>query len=636
MIARGDLIAKLQERVHDLPEKPGVYLFKDHTRRIIYVGKAKSLNKRVRSYFTAGRDIKTRILVDNASDVEVIVTKNEYDALLLENTLIKQWNPRFNINLKDGKSYPVIRITADKWPRVFRTRRLVFDGSSYYGPYPQAGRLDLYLNLVDKLFPLRKCRGPLKPRRHPCLYYHIGRCTAPCARLTTQEEYAANVEKIRKLLGGRVDELVKDLEAAMHAASARMDYEKAAVIRDQVRAIRDLTPDNQVVDVVERAHPGEDRDYLGFAGRENWGSFVILQVRDGQMTGKEVYRSEVYSSDEEAIVEFLLQYYGKHPDSGRQTVQVHLPLLLKDQSEDLAATLAEIRRGVRPLDLRFPQRGKHRKILALATENAEQDVLLHGEDHEATSSLEDLRSALELPRVPRRIEGFDIAHLGGTDTVASMVSFAGGRPEKSAYRHFNLRSLKGRIDDYAAMREIVARRYMRVINEKLDPPDLILVDGGKGQVSAARSVLESLGLGDIPLAGLAKENEEIYRPGVRDAIVLDRSSRALRLLQAVRDESHRFATSFQRRKRTRRLSHLTLEEVSGIGRKRSLQLLERFGSVEAIADTSPEELAREARVSQDTAVRLLAFLKERLSEKQQTTQDAGALDSPTGTAHPSQ
>ncbi len=590
----------LADRARELPDRAGVYLFKDATKRIIYVGKAKSLNRRVRSYFNAGKDIKTRILLRNAADLEVIVTRDEYDALLLENTLIKQWKPRFNINLKDGKSYPVIRITSEPYPRVFRTRRIVFDGSSYFGPYAQAGRLDEYLALIEKLFPLRKCKGPLKARRHPCLYHHIGRCMAPCVGKADAAAYATTVERIKKLLAGRTEELLRDLEAAMAEASQRLDYERAALLRDQIRTIRDLTPQNQVVEVGRRSG-ASDRDYVGFAARGNRASFVVLQMRDGAMVGRETYRTEAYSAPEEAVAEFVLQYYGRLPETARPPRVAYLPEIARGDAAELSRYLAAERAGRPPIEARFPQRGRHARALGLAMENAAQDLTLYGRGEDADRAVEALQQALGLAKPPLRIEGFDISHLAGRQTVASMISFVDGRPDKSGYRHFSIRSLGDRVDDYAAMREAVARRYTRVLNDGLERPGLILVDGGRGQVSAAASVLASLGLEEIPLVGLAKENEEIWPAGAVEPLVLPRSSPALRVLQAVRDETHRFANSLRTRQKARQMARLTLESVRGIGPARSRLLLESYGSIEAIRQAPAEEIARLAHVSVETA-----------------------------------
>ena len=595
--------ASFQTKVGAVADKPGVYLMKNAAGKIIYIGKAKSLRKRVRSYFTGSKDIKTRILMANAADLETIITSNEYEALLLENSLIKQWKPRFNINLKDGKSYPVIRITNEEFPRIFRTRRIVFDGSSYYGPFPQVAQLDRYLALIEKLFPLRKCKGPLKSRRSPCLYYHIGRCSAPCCGCTTAEEYNRKVESIRELLSGRTKELIRSLNGRMAAAADAQDFEKAAVLRDQIRVIQEFSEGQQVIDDIREA-----RDYLGLAVEENLCSFVVLQMRSGSLAGKKLFSSEIYGEEEDAIRGFLLQYYGQ---SRNPPSTIYLPADM--ETDHLAAYLSEILE--KRITLHVPQRGRHRRLVRMAMENAREEILVRMHERRSLDDLGALRQALGIPKAPRRIEGFDIAHLSGQDTVASMVSFLDGRPDKSSYRIFKLRTLQGRIDDYEAMREIVARRYTRVLNDELERPDLILVDGGKGQVSAAKEILDSLGLSDVPLAGLAKENEEIFLPGRSDPVILEEGSAALRILQHVRNESHRFATGFHKRLRSKRLDKSLLEGIPGIGAKRSRTLLRVFGSLEEIMNRSPEELVKNAGLPMSSAQALIHHLKERENEK---------------------
>ncbi len=596
--------APLPESVGSLPDKPGVYLMKNAAKKIIYIGKAKSLVKRVRSYFTGVKDIKTRILMQNVADVETIITRNEYEALLLENSLIKQWAPRFNINLKDGKSYPVIRVTNEQYPRVFRTRRLIFDGSSYFGPFPNAGGLDLYLELIEKLFPLRKCRGKLKKRQHPsaghpCLYYHIGRCSAPCTGKIGREEYAKLVEEIKQLLSGRTKQLIQGLTRKRDEAARSLEFERAALLRDQMQIIEGFTEGQRVIDYIE-----ETRDYVGYAAEDNLCSFVVLKMREGSLVDKEVFRTEVYSDPEEALGQFILQYYTKihNPPS-----VVYLPP--GSDPEALSAYLSDLLR--RRIKLTVSRWRRHSKLINMASENARQDILARSREKEQTENLRQLSRVLGLAKTPVRIEGFDIAHLSGQDTVASMVSFSNGKPDKKSYRHFKLRTLKGKIDDYEAMREIIARRYSRVLNEGLDRPDLILVDGGKGQVSAALSVLESLGLRDIPLAGLAKEKEEIFLPDRSEPIVLAEGSAALQVLQAVRNESHRFATGFHKRLRNKRATQSIFEEVRGIGKRKSQRLLEAFGSFGKILNSSPEDLMKKGGLNRDTALALVEMLKRK-------------------------
>ncbi len=590
---------KLRPKYQSLPDKPGVYLMKNASKRIIYIGKAKSLKKRVQSYFTGTKDLKTQILMENVDDVETIITRSDYEALLLENNLIKQWKPRFNIDLKDGKSYPVIRITAEPYPRVFRTRRIFFDGSQYFGPYPHASQLDLYLRLIEKLFPLRKCRGKLKKREHPCLYYHIGRCSAPCCGRIDRTEYNQTVDQIAVLLSGKTDALLADLTDQRDEAAKTLDFERAALIRDQIKTIVEFSQGQQIIDRRSQA-----RDYIAYGAHDTLCSFVVLKMREGSLAGREIFRTEVFSEQQEALNQFVIQYYSKIQNPpGR--------IYLRGTSEikSLSAYLSESLS--RSVSIVFRPRGDDRKILDMAEENAHEDLIAWDREQEDIANLAHVKEALGLDRLPKRIEGFDIAHLAGKDTVASMVSFYNGRPDKSSYRYFKIRSLKGRVDDYEAMREVIARRYTRVLNENLDRPDLILVDGGKGQVSAAHSILESLGLSDLPLIGLAKEREEIFLPDTGEPIVLEEGSAPLRIIQAVRDESHRFATGFHKRLRDGRMTRSILEDITGIGKRRSQKLLRAFGSLEAILNSPPEELVKRAGITRDTASSLIEFLRQR-------------------------
>ncbi len=590
---------ELKPKYHSLPDKPGVYLMKNAAKRIIYIGKAKSLKKRVQSYFTGIKDIKTKILMDNVDDVETIITRSDYEALLLENNLIKQWKPRFNIDLKDGKSYPVIRITAEPYPRVFRTRRIFFDGSQYFGPYPHATQLDLYLKLIEKLFPLRKCRGRLKKRDYPCLYYHIGRCSAPCCGRIDRREYNQMVDQIRDLLSGKTDSLIADLIAQRDKAAENLDFERAALIRDQINTIIEFSQGQQIIDRRSQA-----RDYIGYAAHDTLCSFVILKMREGSLAGRETFRTEVYSETQEALNQFVIQYYSKKQNPpGR--IYLRGTREIKSLSVYLSESLSKT------VSIVFRPRGDDAKILDMAEENAREDLTAWDREEEDVAKLANVKEALGLKGVPKRIEGFDISHLAGKHTVASMVSFYNGRPDKSSYRYFKIRSLKGKVDDYEAMREVIARRYTRVLNENLERPDLILVDGGKGQVSAAQSILESLGLSNLPLIGLAKEREEIFKPDSSEPIVLPEGSASLRIIQAVRDESHRFATGFHKRLRDAQMTQSILEEITGIGKRRSQRLLRAFGSLDAILNSSPEELMKEAGVTRDTAASLIEYLRQR-------------------------
>jgi excinuclease ABC subunit C len=586
--------AYLLSKISQFPNKPGVYLMKDDAQNIIYVGKAKDLKKRVGSYFSGDKDLKTEVLVTKIEDIEVIITGSEMQALIAENDLIKKYQPKYNINLKDGKTYPVIRITAEKYPRIFRTRRLVLDGSTYFGPFPNVEEIDTYLALIEKLFPLRKCRGPLKKRAHPCIYYHIGRCSAPCAGRISEQDYAVIVEKIKKLLRGDSLWLQKELSLEMKQAAQELHFEQAAHYRDQLQAVRHISELQKLT-----LSRGAVSDYLGMALKDKFAGFVVLKVRGGRVVGKEVFKTQVFSAQEEAFSQFTLQYYSRVSGDAEPPQAVYFPGFA--DNELVQALMERLPRGVR---VAVPLRGKHRRMVALAGVNAEQDLRITSLD-----SLVELKIALNLPELPVRIEGFDIAHLGGEDTTASMVCFVNGRPEKSLYRKFKIKTLKGAVDDYEAIREVVARRYTRVLNEELSTPDLVLIDGGRGQLNAALSVLGTLGMEGVPVAGLAKQHEELFLPGREEALVLSRDSLALKLLQAVRDESHRFATTFHKKLRRKRASLSVLEKFAGIGRIKSRVLLAAFGSLEAIEGAAPEELARVARISKDRAEELLKGLK---------------------------
>ncbi|MFO7730587.1 MAG: excinuclease ABC subunit UvrC [Spirochaetia bacterium] len=581
-----DMYEDLKTMVREFPQQPGVYLMKNSPGKIIYVGKAKNLKKRVGSYFTGTQPVKTRVLVSKIKAIEYIVTQNEYEALLLENNLIKKNDPRYNIDLKDGKSYPSIRVTNEKFPRIFRTRRIVQDGSEYFGPFTNVEKIDVYLELIEKLFPLRKCRGPVKKREHPCLYYHIGRCASPCTGKISQAEYMKHVEAAKKLLSGETKDLLQDLERQMDTAARALNYEKAAELRDTIEAVKSVGVSQEVVD-----YNFEKRDYVAVVQRDTLCSFVVFQMRSGKMSGRDLFRAESFGDEEEAFSEFFFRYYGQSqglvnsfPDVIYTSSEVDVELLQRFFREELRAEVK----------VKIPQKGRHSKILKMALQNAVQDVDRRLKAVANIPGLEELKSVLSLPKLPRRIEGFDIAQLSGKHPVASLVSFYNGNPDKKNYRRFHIKTLDGKIDDYEAIREAVARRYTRVLNENLDQPDLIVIDGGRGQLNAAKGILDSLGLQNIPVIGLAKQFEEIFMVDREEPIRLPEGAEGLQVLQAVRDETHRFATTFNRNLRQKDLSLDTLGSIPGIGPKRGKRLLQEFGSISAIKNASAQELSEKA------------------------------------------
>ena len=589
---------ELKELVKNFPAKSGVYLMRDAEGTIIYVGKAKSLVNRVRSYFLSGKDIKTQILVRRIDRIEFIVTGTEYEALLLENVLIKEHRPRFNILLKDGKSYPMIRLTKEDFPRVFKTRRVVEDGSEYFGPFPNIHHLDLYLELAEKLFPLRKCKGPLRRRRDPCLYYHLGKCQAPCVGKVDVEGYRSHVVRVRNLLSGRTASLIKELTGQMQKASAELRFEAAADLRDTLKALRELEDAQKIIDL----NP-EQRDYVGLASEGNHASFVVLQMRGGKLLGRDLFQTEIYGSEEEALESFLVSYYGKRPPPA-EAVYLSKPIEL----ENVRRFLQE--RGKGDLEILFPESGRHQSILKMAVENAWIDLKKRLETGGNQHALVELKRVLKLEKLPHRIEGFDIAQLDGTNPVASLISFWNGSPDRKNYRKFHIKSLQGAIDDFQAIKEAVARRYSRLLNENKELPDLILIDGGKGQVNSAFAVLQALGV-SVPLIGLAKRDEELFLPHVSEPILLPKGSAALRVLQAVRDETHRFATGFNQVLRSRKLKLETLESVPGIGAVRSRALMKEFGSLSALSAADPSEIALRGGVPLAVAETVRAYLLDR-------------------------
>ena len=584
-----------RDQARALPENPGCYLMKDKDDNVIYVGKAKNLKRRVSSYFLSNRDLKTTCLVEKIDHIDYIITGNEYEALVLENNLIKKYTPHYNILLKDGKSYPVIRITNEDFPRIFKTRRIIKDGSKYYGPYAKLGELNTYLDLVAKSFPLRLCSGPLSKRKEACLYYHIGRCSAPCINKISKEEYGKYIRACEDFLSGDDASLIKQVEKEMYDASKRLDFETAAKKRDILEALKGVQSNQMVQDWNDE----ESKDYVAIEMRSYLTTISIMQFRNGSLIGKALYRSESLGDETETLFSFIVQYYS---DGESLPHEIYV-------SHEIDASLIERffdENYSHRVKVLLPRDGKHYRILRLAQENATRDIEKRLKETDNTPALEILRKELSLERLPRHIEGFDIAQLSGKYTVASLIVFRDGNPSRSEYRHFSIKSLEGKIDDFESMREAVSRRYSRLLAENAELPDLLMIDGGKGQVNAVLEILEALGIADrIPVIGLAKEHEELVPPRDGETIRLPHSNEGLRVLIAVRDECHRFATSFNQRMRSKEASFSLLESIEGMGKKRSERVMKAFGSVERILSLSPEELSKGASIPLDVARRIL-------------------------------
>jgi len=594
-------LESLKTSAHDAPRLPGVYLWKDAEGQIIYIGKAKCLRDRLVSYFST-KDIKTAALLRRARSIETIIVANEYEALLLENTLIKQHTPKYNINLKDGKSYPVIRITADEFPRVFRTRRIIEDNSLYYGPFPDLQKVNAMMDIIDKLFPLRKCRT-FRTRTGPCMYYHIQRCKAPCCGKIDAEEYRRHVEPVQRLLSGETSPLIIDLTEKMHEAGRGLRFERAAVIRDAILAIEGIAGENSsVVDL-----DPEGRDYIAWASEGLLATFTIFSMRGGKMTGRELYRVCSAADEKDSLEVFITSCY----NGGRPPP----PKIYLQQRFDDSLLIGWFKSNFNfEPELPSVSDKRHEAIIAMARQNALEDLRKRLKERGAGPALDELARVLDLPSRPQRIEGFDIAQLDGKHPVASLVSFKNGAPDKKNYRYFKLRSVIGVVDDFAAIREAVQRRYSRLIREGGDLPDLVLIDGGIGQVNAAKGVMDDLGI-DIPVVGLAKREEELWLPRAKEALVLSRRSEALKVLQFIRDETHRFATGLNQRLRSKDLFFPTLESVEGIGSRRAAAIMKAFGSVENIAEADPASIAELCRISLENAKAVRAAARLALEDR---------------------
>ena len=597
-------IDELRAKAAAFPGSPGVYVMRGASGKVIYVGKAKSLRNRACSYFNRGKDLKTRFLVDKTADIEAILTATEYEALVLENNLIKRHAPRYNINLKDGKSYPLIRITNEPFPRVFRTRRIIRDGSEYFGPFPNVKAVDIYIDLIHKLMPVRRCRT-LRKREHPCLYHHIGRCPAPCTGRIDEAEYGRVIRRIKALLAGRTAGFRRELEREMKAAAADLAFERAAELRDAMHSLDALDSEPAVMDFREEA-----RDYVDYAASGRHLVFGVIQMRGGQVTGREIYVNQYPGETSEALGEFLIQYYS---ETGRERPG---RLMLPGRPGDLVERFfAEGEGG--PPEVTLPNEKRDMAVMAMVKQNVEAELDRIIREEGDRPALEELKEVLSLPRTPMRIEGFDVAQLHGKYAVASLVSFQDGRPDRAGYRHYRIRSTAGEVDDYKSIAEAVARRYQRLIGEEKPLPDLILVDGGRGQVSAAMKVLKALELSDrVSLAGLAKKDEEVWLPGAVRPVRLPDGDPGLRILQHVRDETHRFATAHNRRLRGRELSLSTLEGVPGIGPAKSARLITSFKSLEGIYDRSAAEIAKTAGVAEAVAETVREFLGRTIESRE--------------------
>ena len=645
------LRAQLVAQVAALPAKPGVYTFRDATGKVIYVGKAANLRARVRSYFGSPRSLegKTRKLAERIAALEIVTTRTEQDALHLEATLVKRHQPLFNVRLKDDKHYPYLKVDVNSpWPRVTITRRVQNDGARYFGPYASAKSVRTSLDLVKKLFPWRSCDKEITgsdPR--PCLDYYIRRCIAPCTSYCTPDEYREVIDQTMLFLDGKSSVVVEQLNGAMREAADELNFERAATLRDQLAAVERVTEQQITADTVD-----SELDAFGIAVDGDEAMVQVLFIRGQKMTGSDSFSLAGVQDEplEQVLAAFLRQYY----EGALQIPRLVLIPHEIEQGELLGGWLTEKRGGA--VEIRRPQRGDKRRLTEMAAENAREALEMQRvrwlADHDRTNAaLGELGEALSLPAPPNRIECYDISHNQGDSTVASMVVFLDGRPATREYRRFRIRSIEGP-DDFASMAEVMRRRFRRLgelrkeeraegfeLPAELDAPsddaeppqteggeserdeseqnaeegwgavpDLVIVDGGRGQVSAAHDVMRNLAVDDIPLAGLAKREELLFLVDTAEPIRLDRRSQGMYLVQRIRDEAHRFAISYHRRLRQQRASRSPLDRIPGIGPSRKKALLRKFGSLQAIRQASADEIAATPGLTRRVAEQIKAEL----------------------------
>ena len=602
---------QIEEQLKLLPDKSGVYLMKDEFGEIIYIGKAKSLKKRVRSYFRKGNHtFKTKVLVSNIREFDYIITDTEVEAYILEANLINKYQPIYNIRLKDDKTYPYIKVTVNEdFPRIFKTRLVKNDGARYYGPFTNVNDLYKIIEVLQDIYLLRSCRKDLRAEKleaRPCLNYHIGKCLGPCIGAISKEEYREKVEEAIMFLSGQQGELIKRLEKDMYQAADEKNFERAAHLRDSIQALKQLSVQQKVM-----YGKNINQDVIAVVVNEEGQSCVqLLIIRNGSLIGQEYYIMEGTEgeSEKEILESFLPQYYEK-------IQQLPDELLLSTDIEriDLLEDLLKKRKG-KKVSVNIPLIGEKKRLLEMACTNAEENLKKEAikekyKSSRTTEAVEKLGADLKLEKAPYYIEGFDISNIQGTDPVASMVVFKNGQSSKQDYRRFKIKTVEGP-NDFAMMKEVVGRRYRRLLEESKPLPDLILIDGGKGQLSAAIEVLDELGITDISIIGLAEREEEIFLPGRSEPVIIPKNSPALHLLQRVRDEAHRFAVSYHRKLRSRRLTHTMLDDIPGVGPVRRQALLQHFGSLAEIREANISQLKEVEGISSKTARIIYDFLRE--------------------------
>lgn len=594
----------IQEKLAVLPAKPGCYLMKDKHGTIIYVGKSKLLKNRVRSYFTGAHDHKTQRLVQEIVDFEYIITSSEIEALILEMNLIKKYDPKYNVMLKDDKSYPYLKITSERHPRLLITRKVKRDKGKYFGPYPNVIAARETKKLLDRLYPLRKCNNP--PGR-PCLYYHMNQCLACSEKAPSEAFYKEIVQNITSFLQGGFKDIKNSLIEKMQEASEQLNFERAKELRDQIQHI-EVVMEQQKMTLNDRV----DRDVFGYSYDKGWMCIQVFFIRQGKLIERDVSVFPFFDDAEDTFISFIGRFYlhEHHP----KPKQIYVPIGIE----------TEILQQLLEVDVHTPYRGQKKKLVELAMENAKAQLtekfsLIERDEERTIVAVEKLGNALNI-ETPFRIEAFDNSNIQGTDPVSAMVVFVDGKPSKKDYRKYKIRDVKGP-DDYETMREVIRRRYSRVLKESLPLPDLIIVDGGKGQMSAAMDVLENeLGL-DVPLCGLAKDDKhrtsELLYGFPPEVVPLSRQSQEFYLIQRVQDEVHRFAITFHRQLRGKNLFQSELDKIPGVGEKRRKLLLTHFKSIQEIRKASIQDITK-LGIPLNIAEEIITFLNTEQEDKEDT------------------
>ena len=599
---------KIKKIIENLPQLPGIYIMKDSRSEILYIGKAKVLRNRVRSYFRSSRTLhpRTRMFLDKVRDIKFLTTKTEAEALILESNFVKKHQPRYNVLLKDDKHYPYIRLTTqEKFPRLEVVRRIRKDGATYFGPYTMVKEVRETIRLIYKIFPLRQSKDRLDGTalRRPCLNYQMGRCLAPCAGQVSPGEYKKVVEDVQGFLKGKNATLLKNLKARMESASQEMRYEEAAIFRDKIQAVQTVLDKQNIISTSL-----QDQDVIAYCSEKDQAMAQVLIIRAGKMLSEKIFKMKSLNQmeEDETLSSFLKQYY-------KEEVVLPAEILLPHPVEDsdLIADWLSEKKGTR-VRLEVPVIGKKRDLVRMAEENARFAMRMERDKGDVgTRSLEELQTALGLKHFPEVIEGFDLSNISGSHAVGSMVVFENALAEKSKYRRYKISTVKG-IDDYAMLREVMTRRYRRLLDEGKPLPNLVLIDGGKGHLNSGHVVFEALGLLDrVDLACIAKgkyrnnlETDEVYLLQKKDPVLFKENSPSRFLMQRIRDEAHRFAISYHRRLRGKEALSSPLENIPGIGKKRRLLLLKKFGSLENIRNASMEELAALPGITRSLAEKL--------------------------------